>query len=132
MKKYLFYISMISLLCCAGCKEEEIIQSKPGEPVDPVSALKHSIAGENVTLSWDLPASLPEDIVEPVSVQVSITVNGQNAGTEVLEDAPQSYTYSPYDPANDYRFTVKVIGAVDTTDPNVSGLRYSLGQTVTF
>ena len=130
MKNYILYISFLCLLLCVSCKEEEILTSKPGESIAPVSNLKHVISGNTVTLTWELPATFPADIVQPVAVLVIRTEDGR-AGTQVLADAPESLTQA-YDPAKKYKYTVKVQGAVNTTDPNVSKLRISLGQTVAF
>lgn len=130
MKKQLLYITICGLLVCFGCKEEEVILSKPGEAIEPVTNLDYSITGDNVNLTWELPATFPDDIIEPVSVQVKILANGQNAGTIILEDNPMSFIYTSYDASNEYRFTVKVMASVDTDDPAVSDLRYSLGKTV--
>ena len=132
MKKCLFYISIVCLMCCTSCRKEEIILSKPGEPIAPVTNLQYSIAGDKATLTWALPAALPEDIVKPVSVLIRVSVDGRNAGTYVVEDTPVSYTYSPYDPSKQYKFTVKAQGAVNTTDPYRSKLRISLGNTIVF
>lgn len=132
MKKYIFCILIFCVLFCSGCYEDEIIDSKPGEAIDVVTNLEYDIAGSNVNLTWDLPATYPDDVIEPVSVLIRITVDGQSGGTVVLEEAPTSYTFSPYDSSKEYRFTVKVMGEVDTSDPNVSDLRYSLGETVAF
>lgn len=112
--------------------EYEIIDSKPGESISPVTNLSHSVSEDEVMLTWDLPSSYPDDIVQPVSVMIRITRDGNNAGTVVLDDAPESYTYDAYDPSQTFKFTVKVRGEVDTDDPNVSDVRYSLGTTVEF
>ena len=130
MKSYIFYISMLCLLLCVSCREEEILTSKPGESIAPVTNLKHVISGDSATLTWDLPATYPADIIQPISVLVIKTENGR-AGTQVLADAPESVTQA-YDPTKKYKYTVKVQGAVNSTDPNVSKLRISLGQTVAF
>lgn len=112
-----------------SCKYE-IIDSKPGESIAPVLNLDYSISGSNLTLTWELPSSYPSDIIQPVSVLVTITRNGQNAGAETILDAPKSFTYTTYDPQSTYKFIVKVIGSVNTEDPNVSDLRYSSGVTL--
>lgn len=130
MKKYVVYISILSVLFCSSCYEDEIIDSKPGESIDPVSNLEYSISSDNVILTWNLPSTYPDDIIEPVLVQIRILIDGQSGGTVVLERAPESYTFSPYDSSKEYRFTVKVMAEVDTSDPHVSDLRYSLGKTV--
>jgi hypothetical protein len=132
MKRYIFYSLILWVLFCSGCREEEIILSKPGEAIDPVTNLEYAIAESNATLTWNLPANLPDDIIEPVSVLIRVTEDGNAKGSFVVEDAPESFTYSLYDPSKTYRFTVKVQGAVDTSDPYRSKLRISPGKTVAF
>ena len=131
MKKLAYFFIMFSILVFSAC-EYEIIDSKPGEPLDPVSNLNYSISGSEVTLTWDLPTSYPDDIIQPVSVFIRIIINGVNAGTQTLEGAPESYTFTGYDPQDTYKFIVKVRGEVDTDNPNLSDLRYSLGSTIEF
>jgi hypothetical protein len=132
MKRYICYVAILSVLFCFGCQKEEILRSKPGEAMAPVTDLKYAITGSEATLTWELPATFSEDIVKPVSVLIKITVDGQNGGTQVLPNAPERFTYSPYDPAKGYKFTVKVQGAVNTQDPARSKLRISPGKTVAF
>ena len=132
MKKFILSIATVCMLLLMGCNNDEIIPSKPGEALQPVEELQYDLAEPNIRLSWQLPASFSADIIQPVSVQVKILVDGQNAGTHVLPDSPESYTYSPSDPSKEYRFTVKVMAEVDAENPNISNLRYSLGKTVAF
>lgn len=132
MKSYIFLIAILSLLFCGGCQQEEILDAKPGEPIAPVTDLKHVIVGDQVELTWKLPANYPADLVKPVSVLVRITKDGQNGGTQVLADNPERFVYSGYDASVPYRITVKVQGAVNTTDPGRSKLRISPGVTVAF
>ncbi|QHT65202.1 DUF4945 domain-containing protein [Rhodocytophaga rosea] len=132
MKKSLYYILILCVLFCASCRDEDIILSKPGEPIAPVTNMQYSVAEDKVTLTWDLPTTIPEDIVKPIAVLVKVSVDGRNAGTYVITDAPVSYTYSPYDPSKQYRFTVKAQGDVNTTDPHRSKLRISPGHTIAF
>jgi hypothetical protein len=129
MKKYIFYFSMVLIVLSSACKKYDIITSKPGEQISPVTNLSSSVSGNNIILNWKLPATLPGDIIKPVSVSVQISVDGQSKGSVILENAPESYTYSPYDGSKSYKFTVKVVGKVDTDDKNFSNLRYSLGET---
>jgi hypothetical protein len=126
------YAAILSVFCCFGCQKEEILTSKPGEPLAPVTDLAHAINGSEATLTWELPATYAADVITPVSVMVRITVNGASGGTQVLPNAPERFTYPNYDPAKSYRFTVKVQGAVDTQDPARSKLRLSPGATIAF
>jgi len=130
MKKNIYYISILLFFLFSGCKKDEIISSKPGESISPVTNLQGSIAGNKVNLNWKLPSSLPKDIVTPVSVLILTSIDGINKGTLVLENAPENYIYTSFDPSKKYKFTIKVIGSVNTEDPFVSNLRYSPGETV--
>lgn len=132
MKKYIFYFSILSILICLGCQDDEIILSKPGEAVGPVTGLDYSISGNDVNISWDLPADFPDDIVEPVSINIRIAIDGRYQDPVTIENAPESYTFSSYESSKKYRFTVKVMANVENSDPAVSDLRYSLGETISF
>lgn len=131
-KKNIVYYATFFFILLQGCVSDEIIDSKPGEPLPPVENLNYHIEDSAVELTWDLPQSLSADIVLPVSVQVRLSVDGQNSGTFVVDNAPESFLYQGYDPARSYRFTVKVIGSVNTTEPHISNVRYSLGKTASF
>lgn len=130
MKSITLYIIVLGLVFLSGCSEDGIVDSKPGDPIDSVTNLEFSIDTSGVKLTWKLPSSFPEDIIQPVSVFIRVKTDGITADTKELGDAPESYTYTSYDPSKEYRFTVKVMGRVDTDEPHVSDLRYSLGKTV--
>jgi hypothetical protein len=132
MKKYGSYISILSVFLFLACSEYAILDSKPGEAIKPVTNLTHSISGNEAVLTWDLPSDFPDDIVEPVSIFVRITIDGQSGGTVTLANAPETYVFPNYDASRSYKFTVKVMASVDTDQPAVSNLRYSQGQTITF
>ena len=132
MKKIAFLIIISSIFLFSACSEYEIIDSKPGESIDPVTNLNHSISGSQASITWDLPSSYPNDVIEPVSVYIIIKRNGQNAGTRTLDNAPESFTYDGYDPSSTYKFTVKVKAAIQVESKNFSNLRYSPGVTIEF
>lgn len=131
MKKYLFYISILSVFLLGGCYGDEISYYKPGEPISPVTNLTANPSGEEVVLNWSLPTSYPGDVIQPVSVQITVHIDGRReGGAIVLEDNPSSFSFMPYDPAKEYRFTVKVMTHIETDEEFESDLRYSLGETV--
>ncbi len=133
MSKNILYSFLFSIFFLSGCYNDDYIESKPGASLEAVSNLNYEISGDEVILTWDLPQSYPEGVIEPVSVQISTLVNGnREAGNITLSDNPESYTYIPYDSANEYRFTVKVMADYDATEPHVSDLLYSLGNTIEF
>ncbi|MBK5191743.1 MAG: DUF4945 domain-containing protein [Flavobacteriaceae bacterium] len=131
MKKYLLYFSVLCLVFSTSCYKDEVIDSKPGESLDPVTNLQAQVSENDVLLSWDLPSTYPSSIIQPVSVQIEVSINGKKeGGVMVIADNPESYIFSTYDPENEYRFTVKVMANIETTEPHVSDLLYSLGETV--
>jgi hypothetical protein len=132
MKNYFYLIICSILLLLSGCYDRDIIDSKEGDPLDPVTNLVYTINGNNVNLSWTLPSQYPSDIILPVSVMIKVYKNNLLFTTATVPDAPTTYTYNPYDSASSYRIIVKVQGSVDTDDPNKSKLRYSPGETVVF
>ncbi|MGQ8334929.1 DUF4945 domain-containing protein [Sunxiuqinia sp. A32] len=129
MKRITFLIILAFLFIMSSC-EYEIIDSKPGEPIAPVTNLTSSISGNSVALNWNLPSSYPSDIIQPVSVYIKVTKDGNNAGSQVLNNNPNTFVYDAYESGHVYRFTVKVRANVDTDDPNFSDLRYSEGETI--
>lgn len=132
MKKVLYYISILCVLISTGCIDRETLDSKPGEAIDPVTNLQYTIAGTDVTLTWGLPSKTPDDIINPVSIYIKVLRDNVSILSVVLPNAPVSYVYTPYDPSKIYIIIVKVQGSVDTVDPEVSNLRYSLGASVSF
>jgi hypothetical protein len=142
MKNCLIVFSFLFILSACGY---EIIDSKPGDPINAISNLNYSISGSEITLTWDLPSSYPGDIIQPVSIFIRVTKQKKespseeyplynpsalNAGTFTLDEAPERFIYNQYDPNYIYRFTVKVMAKVDVKSPNVSDLRYSEGAIV--
>lgn len=132
VRKKIFLAAAMLMGMLSACVSDDIIDSKPGEPLAPVENLSYVVQEAAVEINWDLPTTISGDIIQPVSVQVRVAADGQNSGTFVIDNAPESFLYSGYEPQKSYRVTVKVMGRVDTTEPHVSNLRYSLGKTVGF
>jgi hypothetical protein len=120
------------LLLLYGCYDREILDSKEGDPIEPVANLSYTIVGNNVNLSWTLPSGYPSDIILPVSVMIKIYKDNTLVSTVVVPNNPIIYTYTSYSSSSKYRIIVKVQANVETDDVNASNLRYSLGQTVSF
>ncbi len=128
MKKYYLLILFIIAASLTGCYDREILDSKEGESIDPVSNLSFTTTEPEVVFTWNLPSGYPADIIQPVSVVVTIYRDDVKISTITLADAPTTYTYTAYSSANTYRFIFKVRAEVDTDDPNMSSLRYSSGK----
>lgn len=126
MKNIYFGFLMLAALI-SGCTDRQIIESKEGESIDPVKALTYTVNETEVVFNWQLPSGFPQDIIQPVSVFVTVYKDNKKVSTVTLPDAPTTYTYTAYSSASTYRFIFKVLGNVDTDDLNKSKLRYSSG-----
>lgn len=132
MKKVIYFLSLFYILTFTGCTDRYILDSKEGQPIDPVSNLQYTITGTDVNLTWTNPSNFPVDIKAPVSIFIRVMRNNVSISTVTLPNAPNSYVYTPYDSTKSYIIIVKVLGNVDTIDHNLSNLRYSLGSSVIF
>jgi hypothetical protein len=129
MKNLKYIVFGIIILFASGCYDRDIIDSKPGEPIDPVTNLSYLVEEGNIILSWNLPADNPSDIILPVSVYIKVYRDEVLISTVTIAETT-TYTYSAYNSEKSYRFVVKVVGDVDTDDPNAAVTRYSLGAYV--
>jgi hypothetical protein len=126
MKK-LFIACLVLAALLTGCEDRQIIDSKEGESISPVTGLNYTVNEPEVVFTWQMPSSFPQDILQPVSVFVTVYKDNKKVTTVTLTDAPTTYTYSGYNSASIYRFIFKVRGDVNTDDLNESKLRYSSG-----
>jgi hypothetical protein len=78
MKKVIYILLFIHHLVFYGCTDREILDLKPGEPINPVTNLKHTISGTDVNLTWTMPSGYPADIIQPVSVFIRINRDGSD------------------------------------------------------
>lgn len=127
MKK-VYFGCLIIITLITSCTDRQIIDSKEGESINPVTDLNYSVNAPEVIFTWQMPTSYPQDIMQPVSVFVTIYKDNKKVSSITLPDAPTTYTYATYNSASTYRFIFKVLGNVDTDDLNKSKLRYSLGS----
>src|SRR5690606_38028876 len=109
---------LVAALCLvlSSCVSDDIIDSKPGDALAPVEILLNIVQGSSKQLTMDITSYVSSDVIQTVSVQIRVAIEGQSGGTFVLDNAPESFLYSGYDPLKTYRFTVKVLGEVDTTE----------------
>lgn len=126
------YICLLIILAASvtGCYDRDILESKEGESLDPITNLTYNANAPDVIFNWDLPASYPDDILHPVSVFLTVFQDDLKIFTTVISDGPTTYTYSEYDTGVVYRFIFKVQADVNSSDPNLSNLRYSEGSFV--
>lgn len=133
--KRLFYLTFVlAMISFTACNDADIFEPVYGDPIDPVTDLQYSISGNTVTITWVLPSSYPDDIIQPVSVNLVIDDGGPRPMALVLPEAPESFVYEGYNPEMSYGVTVKVRGDVDKDKSEAvgGGYRLSLGQTIYF
>lgn len=129
--RYLNVLLLLITTLLTGCYEREILDYKEGESIAPVSSLNYTVNESDVIFSWGLPSSYPNDIIQPVSVVITVYIDDVKVSTVTIDDAPTAYTYSLYSSENTYRFIFKLMSEVETDDPNISPVRYSLGVVTT-
>ncbi|MCK5135197.1 MAG: DUF4945 domain-containing protein [Bacteroidales bacterium] len=126
------YICLLFILAISvtSCYDRDILESKEGESIDPISNLTYGANEPEIVFNWDLPTNFPDDILHPVSVFLTVFQDDIKISTVTIPDGPNTYTYTEYDPGSGFRFIFKVQADVDTDDPNLSSLRYSAGSVV--
>jgi len=128
-------MSILAMILFTACNDVDVFEPVYGDPIDPVTDLKYSISGNIVTITWVLPSSYPDDIVQPVSIYLVFNYGGQKPMTMVLPEAPISFVFDEYNPEMSYKAIVKVLGYVDKNSEAVGvggDYRLSLGQTIYF
>lgn len=138
MKKliYIYYLPMLFLF--TGCKKEPVIDSKAGVSLPVVANLTlQKTAEKEVRLTWSIPTSISDQIVQPLSVYIEVNevisvTKTVPAFTTTLPDAPTEFVYQVPDAAKTYHITVKLTGNTKISDPNYSSKIYSAGQTVIY
>ena len=130
MKNLYICLLFIAAFAITGCYDRDIIEKKPGESIDPVTNLNYTIDGTDITFTWTLPSSFPDDILLPVSVQMTVFKDNIQVSSTAIPDAPTTFIYTGYNAESIYRFIFKVKANVDTEDQSVSNVRYSKGTVV--
>ena len=130
MKKLHICFLFMAAIAFTGCYDREILESKPGDSIDPVTNLNYIINEPEIAFSWTLPSSYPDDILHPVSVHLTVFKDNIQVSATTITDAPTAYAYTGYDSESTYRFIFKVSADVDTDDESLSNLRYSAGVVV--
>lgn len=128
--KYLVFILFVIATFITGCYDRDILDYKEGESINPVTNLTYTVNGSDVVFNWNLPATFPEDIIQPVSVYLTVFKNNVQISTKTIADAPTTYTYTGYNSGSTYRFIFKVKAEINTNDPNRSSLSYSSGAVI--
>ena len=138
MKTFLYTCALMLMTGISACTDRDILESKPGVILPPVSNLGMEKDGEKgVILTWDIPTSLPAEINQPVSVFIQVSeITSPTTAVPVfnttLSDAPSTFLYEVPDAEKTYHLTVKLYAKTKNTDENYSSDIYSGGQTVVY
>lgn len=139
MRKLLLFIGAVFLLTGHyACTKSTGDLQKPGISLPVVTDLAlQKITADSVNITWKIPANLPAEIQQPLSVYVEVnevitTMKTVNAATVTLPDAATIYAFKLPNPASTYHFTVKLFGVSKKVDVNYSSNIYSPGQTVVY
>lgn len=138
MKKLCILCSIVLLVLGSACKKLYDVTSKPGVSLPPVSNLALQKTGSSqVKLTWEIPKNIPDNIQQPLSVNIAVSevinvMKTISVSSATLANAPTEYLFDLPNDTSTYHFTVKLLGTTKTADINYSSNIYSLGQTVVY
>lgn len=136
--KTIVYIFGLCILLSGACTDRDVLDGKPGVSLPRVNNLVLEETGEkSVLLRWEIPSSLPAEIVQPVNVfiqvsQIASPTSAVPVFSIMLPDAPSEFSYEVPETGKTYHITVKLNGKTKNTDRNYSSDIYSEGQTVVY
>ncbi|MDR2042363.1 MAG: DUF4945 domain-containing protein [Tannerella sp.] len=141
MKKrvYIFMLLTWVCLCIPSCYDRNILDSKEGVSLPPVTGLEYTRSGDQVTLTWGIPSDIPPEISRPLSVNVQVlryrpgVLSITRVDTHTLSGEPltASLTVPNEDNAGyEYHIVVKLTGHLKESVYGYSSQIFSLGQTI--
>jgi hypothetical protein len=138
MKKIIYMCCLPLIFLFTGCKKEPVIESKAGVSLPMVTNLQlQKTAEKEVKLTWGIPSSVSDQIVQPLNIFVEVNevisvTKTVSVFSTTLANAPTEFVYQLPDAAKTYHITVKLMGNTKVVDKNYSSQIYSLGQTVVY
>ncbi|MGI6243829.1 MAG: DUF4945 domain-containing protein [Prevotella sp.] len=113
--KYLKYFCMVLLTTLvASCYDRDVIDSKEfNHSMPAVENLQCTDQGNKVTLTWDIPDVIPDDIVRPISVDIQVVENNIYR-QKITLDEDKNTTDIDIDADKEYHFIVKLVGVIKT------------------
>lgn len=131
MKSIVKYIILICvLLTFTQCYDRDVLGHKDGVSLPEVTGLQTSLAGNTVTLTWNLPSNISDEVNQPISVFVQIYKGTVRESFHYLRNDPTTFSYTLEEPQKSYRAVVKLEGTLKNPEYGKSSYILSLGQTV--
>lgn len=122
---------LLLVLLASSCIDREILESKDGVVLPPVTGLRSTIQdNKNITVSWINPTTIPDAVQRPISIYVQVYRGGTLEYQRALPDEPDSWQYTLAEPDDKYRVVIKTYGYLKEKETGKSDEIYSLGQTI--
>lgn len=111
MKKITIFLTVVLfVILLQGCYDREIIDRKEFYYELPtVQNLSYTVTGDEVTLTWQIPATIPDEFNRPLEVIVQEVENDIYRERRELLNENTTASFS-MEPGNEYRFIVRLQG----------------------
>ena len=121
MKKITILLTATLLLTLLnGCYDREIIDRKEFYYTLPtVANLSYTVTGGEVTLTWDIPGTVPDDFNRPLETVVQVVVDDIYGERRTIFGEETSTGFA-IEPGKQYRFIVKLLGFL-TPEARIEG-----------
>jgi len=110
MKNVVKFILTFAVILFTGCYDRSVIDSKEfGFSLPAVENLKYAKQGDVVTLTWQIPANIPDYFKRPVDASIQIVEDDIYRNIIIVSNEDTS-TDITIDTSKKYRFVVKLLG----------------------
>lgn len=111
MKKILaILLVFVAIVSLSSCYDRSVLDDKGLNYYMPMAENVQCVHNNaDVTLSWKIPANIPEEFKRPISVQIQVVENDIYRDKVTLTNEETSYSFT-IDPENRYRYIVKLVG----------------------
>lgn len=111
MKKIVtIFVMLLAVLSLSSCYDRSVLDDKGLNYFMPMAEnVQYTRNNNTVTLTWNIPAEIPEEFQRPIAVQIQVVENDIYKDKITLVNEETSYSFA-IDPAQKYRYIIKLVG----------------------
>jgi len=110
MKNVVKFVLTFAVILLSGCYDRDIVDSKEfGFSLPEVENLNYTKQGNTVTLTWQIPANIPDVFNRPLETDIQVVENNIYRNIQSVFDENTSLDIT-IDTEKNYRFVVKLLG----------------------
>lgn len=101
---------LLAVLSLSSCYDRSVLDDKGLNYFMPMAEnVQYTRNNNTVTLTWNIPAEIPEEFQRPIAVQIQVVENDIYKDKITLVNEETSYSFA-IDPAQKYRYIIKLVG----------------------